>query len=141
MARPVNQIANLNFLALLGQVQRPFERSDLDQRPGVEGTGFTLTASRGDPFTLRSQVDQPDVQYAQIAMLTYLALCTTDVVSLVQDGYEFTTENIKFKVLKVTLVKLHALALSSYWGLNSPSGAWLECDWELVAVQLPDPGE
>ena len=96
-------------------------------------------AKRATRLRSAAQVDQIDRNQGQVTIISALAMCSVDVLSLTQDAYDFANEQLKFKVLAVRLVTLHDLAVASPGGLNAPSGAWLELDIELIAVSIAAP--
>lgn len=136
MALGTNQIGDFIFIALLGQREPPRQQLEIEARPSVDGLTIIRTGSRGVPFRLRSQVDQGTYNGAWTTFRSYLALINADPVAMVQGGINSTAEGFKVQVLDVRPVKIGPIKSSS-GGLNAPSAAWLECDWDLVAIANP----
>jgi hypothetical protein len=129
-------IGDHQFLRLAGNPEAIKERLVLLARPGVPGVAIWKSGQRGEPFTLRSIVDQANGPAAWSTYLAYCQLIGKDPVDLVWSGMLLTTETTKIAVLDVRQVRLIGL-LGAIGGLNAPSHALLECEWNLVPVELP----
>ncbi len=108
---------------------------EIDQRGGVDGTQFTLLGKKGEPFQLLSQVDLVSYPAAISEAQQYLDTIAGDTVPMVKDGIDYDALGMQFKVLNVTIVKIKAI-VTCVGGINPPSRAWLECVWELMAVEI-----
>jgi hypothetical protein len=127
-------IGAYTFIALDGNVILPREHAEITQRPGIAGTGLWLQGTFGDQFTLRSRVDEESMEAASDLMRGY-SLSVGTIVQLVKDDLDYYDAYVvKFLVVAVRQVTMHAIETSS-GGLNAPSAAWLEADWDLVAVE------
>lgn len=130
-----NSIGQHAFLALVGNVI-PLREQLLPpvQRAGVDGTGIRKAGTRGTLFVLVSQVDSATIGTARAKAELYKALIDSDPVVLIQSDYNFNTqENWKAKVWDVRVRELHGVVQAT-GGINSPSGAFLECEWSLMAI-------
>ena len=133
MALLDNSIGDFTFLGLTGSRQPPRTILSLDERPGVAGTEVTDEGIKGRPFMLMSWVDCEDFAAAEATYIEYLALIGQDSVSMVQGGVASETEGYSIKVLNVR--KLYSgTIVPGPGGLNPPSQAILECEWELLAI-------
>jgi hypothetical protein len=131
----LSSIGPHQFLILAGQIVPPHEQvDDPVQRRGVDGTGLWRTGRRGDKFSLRSKVDQPSLDAARLTFRQYQDLIGQDPQQLVQDDFDFSQQGFQVFVLKVHLAALKTIR-TAVGGLNPPSLAWLEGDWELIAVE------
>ena len=131
----ISSIGPFPFLILADQVVPPHEQVDEPvQRRGIDGTAVWRIGRRGEKFTLRSKVDQPSLDFARLTFAQYQSLIGQDPQTLIQDDYAFAQQNFKVLVLKVQLVALKAIR-TAVGGMFPPSLAWLECDWELIAVE------
>lgn len=136
MAALANSIGDHEFIALLGQVVPPLEwPAEPRVRLGVDGTTFMRIGRRGRQFTLKSQVDCEDLADGRLIYSNYSQEILADPLVLVQDDYDFDfSEDFKIVVMAVRLVTLHKMIVAS-GGLADPSEAFLECEWDLVAVE------
>ena len=129
-----NSIGAFTFIALDGNVVFPRPHAEISQRPGIDGTGLWLQGTFGDQFTLRSKVDKASMDTASDSMQAY-GLNVGTIAELVKDDLDYYDAYVvKFLVVAVRQVTMHAIETSS-GGLNAPSAAWLEADWDLVAVE------
>ena len=130
-----NSIGNFLFVSLHGEVVAPRQQIGRPQvRPGVDGVGLAKTGVRGQPFRLRSMVDQPDRDTAHDVFTQYQDSIGSDPVALVQSDYDYDgQEDFKVAVLGVRRVQLQDV-LTAVGGLNQPSQAKLVCEWTLIAV-------
>lgn len=135
MAFPDNFIGPHQFLSLRGSWQPPREEVQLQARPGVDGLIAWLRGRRGVPFTLLSQVDQPTLPVAYDTFATYLELVGQGAQQLLVSDRDLTELGFGVLVLDVRLVQAKWLG-SATLGLFPPSGAFLECEWDLVAVDV-----
>ncbi len=131
------RIGGFYFLALHGQVAPPSMRVEPVARPGIDGAAYWMLGVLGEPFVLRSQVDAVNLAYAQDAFDQYVLLKDAGPVILVKDSLDFTTATNpwKVKVLEVRLAACRKI-VACVGGLNPPSLALLEADWQLQAVEV-----
>lgn len=128
-----NSIGSFEFIALQGSLAAPREMVAVDQRPGVNGTELTKLGKKGEPFQMVSQVDAPNYDAARALYLQYLDLVGANPVDLVQGGKGIAGEAYSVAVLGVEIGRISPIS-RSVGGLNSPSNAFLECLWTLIAV-------
>lgn len=130
-----NSIGEHEFLAILGSVLPPREQLLAPvQRPGVDGTGVRKAGSKGTLFTLISQVDSATITTARAKAELYLAQIDADPVTLIISDHNFnTSDNWKVKVYDVRVRRIHSVVQAT-GGINDPSDAFLECEWNLMAI-------
>jgi hypothetical protein len=131
-----NSIGSEQFLEIVGMPDLAKMRLDLVERPGVDGTGIWETGTRGKPFTLLTRVDAEDLRAAIETFARYCKFPEQDSVDLMVQDVSFLTYGFTFQVLDVRPREICELANSS-GGLNPPSLAWCECEWDLVAIPEP----
>lgn len=133
-------IGDFEFVAIDGYWSPTAEVVSIDQRGGVDGTEVTAHGSKGRPFQLLTKVDQPTYAVALGTIDNYQALIYTDPVALVLNGRSSESigdNGFKVAVLDVSVQACFALAPGAMGGLYPPSLAWLECRWQLVAIENP----
>ncbi len=130
-----NSIGGHEFLAILGNIVPTRERLlPPVQRPGVDGTGIRKAGNKGSLFTLISQVDSATIDSARAKAELYLEQIDADPVVLIISDYNFSTQdNWKVKVYDVRVRRIHGIVQAT-GGINDPSGAFLECEWNLMAI-------
>jgi hypothetical protein len=133
MALPENRIGTFTFISLMGQPLNLAEEVEVITRKGVDGIAASRTGTRGKQFTLRSSVDAPNKQQAREYVEQYRALIGADPVGLVWSDLDMAIEEFYVLVLDVRPVEVTRL-LSATTGLNPPSLGWVECDWDLIAI-------
>lgn len=138
MANDDYKIGDFEFITLTGDIPAIGERIDRKVRRGVDGASFWRLGQGSEPFTLTSGVDQASVSVARQTFKEYKALQGTDPVVLRWLALDFSLqEEVKVFVHHVRQVALHELANSTP-GLNTPSLAWLACEWQLELVDVAD---
>jgi hypothetical protein len=131
-----NSIGTFTFLKLDGNPEPLKEECIVLSRPGVEGVAVWKTGRRGVKLTLRSSVDAADLDAARALVPAYQALIGADAVELVWCDIELAdVESFQVIVLDVRPVEVKAI-IGGVGGLNSPSGGWCVCDWDVVAVPI-----
>jgi hypothetical protein len=130
----LQQIGEFEFLDLVGFPEQVKRQISAIPRAGVDGHTIIDEGSRGKPFTLTSRVDQQDLAQARATYAEYCTLIGDDPVELVWQNIDLSVENFLVVVLDVVPRAMHALAWGSAGGLHPPSLAWLECDWQLLAL-------
>lgn len=131
---PLNRLGDWLFCSLTGQVVPAAERPEVIVRPGVPGILTWHTGARGEPFTLRSFVDQISLDWARYTAETYQLAPAAGAWRLVTDGFDWDTFGQRFVVLKVTPIRVqNALTVG---GLANPSLAIVEADWTLIAQEI-----
>lgn len=103
-------------------------------RGGVDGNAFWRTGRRARQFTLRSRVDLPTFAHGFLLYGMYAQLIGEDPVPLVYSGSDLSEFGILVEVVDVRMAE-HFGTVSGTGGINPPSLAFLECDWDLVAVR------
>lgn len=132
----LNQIGPFYFLDLAGGIFLPQQDNRLLERPGVPGVGLQLTGARGKPFRLRSRVDVQTVFACDDLYNQYTQIVADGAYPIAQYGNDLTGAlGVAVLVQRVTVAKKSS-ALLVVAGLSPPSKGWLECDWDLVCVQL-----
>lgn len=129
----MDKIGDEELLAIIGLPTFPRQVLEIVERPGVDGTGFWETGFRGRPCTIRTQVDCEDLSDAVDAYNRYLTMIDGEPVGITYGGVDLAAFGAKFQVLDVRAVAIHALACAS-GGLSDGSGAWCECEWDLLPV-------
>ena len=122
-------------MSLDGEVDAPREQVELLTRPGVPGIAILRQGRRGRPFQLRSFVDAPDLATARNYYVQYAALIGEAPVEIVKAGLSLSGEAFYVQVLDVRPLLIAPL-LMAVGGLNPPSAASIECQWDLVGVEL-----
>jgi hypothetical protein len=136
MALHENRIAGFSFIALHGELQPPAFQIATDDRPGVDGSEFTLVGKKGRPFSVFTQVDVADYAGAKSKFMGYRQLIEFDAVELVQGGVSTLLENYKVKVLDVIPRRLGTIRGASGYRIDATSQGWCECEWVLQAIEL-----
>ncbi len=132
-------IGDFTFVCLKGQPGVVQQEIELITRPGVDGTGLLRTGRRGQPFDLETGVDTQTLEAGRTLFNQYKALSGTDPVKMVWGAINLeTAESVLFGVLRVDLISLRPIA-ASVGGLNPPSGAWLQCRWNLIPIEKVTP--
>lgn len=135
----MNSIGLHKFIALHGSVEPVRQQiAPLLVRPGISGLGFMRTGVRGMPFRLTSAVDQVSLADCHALFGMYRLLIGAAAVELIQHDYNYQAENMLAVVLDVRLARPPQEVLCAVGGLYPPSGAKLECEWELVMVDLTE---
>ncbi len=130
----INAIHNFVCIQLDGNPIPPMQRRKIVQRGGVDGTGIWRTGNRGRVFTLRAGVDVPNMADGRLAFAVAALFTNADPLVLIQDGYDFNlNQDWKVAVMGVRQVALYAM-LHATGGLFPPSLAWLEIDFDLIAI-------
>ena len=133
----MDTIGPFHFIALHGSVEPTREQiAPLLARPGIDGLGFVRTGRRGIPFRMTSVVDQVSLEDCLAVFGFYRLLIGAAAVVLIQDGYSYLNEGMKAVVLDVRLLRPPHQVLTAVGGLHPPSGALLECEWELAMVEV-----
>lgn len=137
MAFPVNQIGEFQFIALQGDPIPPAQHLEVEHRAGVDGISIARLGVQGVPFRMLSQVDQASYSKARREFIKYQKLQGDEPQLLIHNNLVSTDEDYKVQVLRVWITPggLRRIAGAS-GGLNSPSLAMLECEWELIAVSI-----
>lgn len=132
----VYSIGQFAFISLTGEVEPLKEEIEIVRRPGVDGVGLWKTGSRGRPHTLVSGVDVADVWTARYLYSLYRTLIGANPVPMVWQGWSSQQDSFNVVVLDVRIQRDGIFALlNSTPGLNAnPAYAWLNCEWDLVAI-------
>lgn len=108
--------------------QQNFER---EVRPGVNGVGLWQTGSRGEPFTITTQLDCVSVSAASTAFAAYLAAVLTKK-DLYYLGALWGTVLVE-KVVFVSIKKF-AAGVGGIQGHTGGDGAVLTVQWVLETL-------
>lgn len=117
-----------NFLKVDGTPRGLKARTEIVQRPGIDGVEVWDNGTRGEPFQLVSYVDESTHLLAQQLMQTYR--------TYIKQTLRLDWEQQFFgncTVLDVSPVRIQRLASSS-GGLSSGAGALLVARWTLITV-------
>jgi hypothetical protein len=125
-----NSIANFNFISLEGEYDPEQPSLMIDSRPGVTGMDFTLTATKGQPFTLISLADVNSLASGKQAVRDYKTLIGLGTVAIWKNSelYMFA------KVLNVTPFRLDRISTAVGNKQSALAQAILQCRWDLVAA-------
>lgn len=124
-------IGAFQFFTLIGTPEPPKRDLEIIARQGVNGVAVWDTGTRGHPFTVRSQVDQRDLEHAWTTWHEYVA-----EIGEVRPLYWASITPVNYKVLikDVTDHRIKPIAPGSSGGYHFPSLAWLEATWTLIAI-------
>jgi hypothetical protein len=134
MAYLTNSIAFHRFTSLRGEPIPPMQAAFVDDRPGVDGVEVQQLGEKGTPFSLVSGVDVSSYSFAKVLAKSYTILVDGGTCELIQGGVNY--DAIGFRVLVLKVEELRCFPISGAIGntLNTPSAAYLECRWDLIAV-------
>jgi len=132
MAILSNKIGPFSFVSLSAPPQTPHERSEIIQRPGVDGTGFLRIGKKGEPFDVESRVDVTDWATANAVAASYKAIVNAGTYDLTFAGINYTSAGVKFVVTGVEVLSIKRLAKSS--GGLSNGLALVTARWKLFPV-------
>lgn len=138
MSLTTNKIGDFEFVSLRGEVIPPMATKVIDDRPGVDGSEFVLTGTKGRPFSVVSQVDEASYQAAKTLLGLYRALIDSEPVEIVQGGVSSESHGYRVAVLNVEPLRIMPIRNAVGNKLNPPSQGWIECRWDLVAVPLEE---
>ena len=132
MAFTVNKIDNLDFITLEGAIVPPYQRSELLQRQGLDGTQITRIGRKGE---LISTVDAKTVAHASQLYDSYLAKVVNQLYDVEQHSVKTSTRMPAFKCAVLEVKELEKRAIETPVGntFNPPSKALLVCRWVLIA--------
>lgn len=130
-----NSIGTFEFIALLGELEKPQQTLEIDQRAGTLGTTVTWTGRKGKPFQLISQVDAVDYIGARTLYDLYTELKDSEPVDVVQGGVPSGASNFLCQVLDVQPLRIGVLAAAVGQAINPPSRGYIECLWTLIAIE------
>lgn len=137
MALLINKIGNHEFIALLGTAVPPMQTVVAQSRPGVTGTEFTLTAPKGRPFALVSQVDVASYLEAWNKYTQYRQMIDADLFELIIGGVSSIAAGpYKVKVLDITPGRMMTIRGASGLTFDATSQGFCECRWELFSVPI-----
>lgn len=133
-----DRIGTFEMRTLRGPAPETVRRSlELVARPGVDGLVAVRTGTRGRPFVMRSGVDAASLAAAAARWRDYQAAIGSDPIEIVWGGKSWLDFNVRFLVLDVRLLRLTPIPSGgAVGGLNPPSLAWLECEWDLVPLDI-----
>lgn len=133
-----DRIGSFEMRTLRGPAPETVRRTlELVARPGVDGLVIVRTGTRGRPFVMRSGVDAASLDAGATRLRDYQAAIGSDPIEIIWGGKSWLDFNVRFVVLDVRLVQLVPIPPGgAVGGLNPPSLAWLECEWDLVPVSV-----
>lgn len=132
MAILTNKIGPFSFVSLSGPPQTPHERSDVIQRPGVNGTGFVKTGKKGEPFDVETRVDVADWATANAVAADYKRIVNAGTYDVIFAGVNYSSAGVKFVVNDVQITSIKKMAKSA-GGLNAGL-AVITARWRLFSV-------
>src|SRR5262245_11578976 len=104
MALTENKIGIHQFIALRGEPIPPRQAAVIDDRPGVDGSEKILVGTKGEPFSMISQVDAETYLAGKLAFEEYKLLIDGDAVALVQGGV--ISDGLGYRVLVLNVTPL-----------------------------------
>lgn len=131
-----NSIDVWQFVSLQGFQDPPAQTKAVYDRPGVDGSEFLLTGTKGRPFTLISQADAESYQDAIDTFDAYKRLIDGDAVTVVQGGISSDSRGYRCVVMNVEAIDIRAIFGAVGNLLHSPSQGWIIARWDLVAVTI-----
>lgn len=132
-----NAIGNYQFTRIEGEPLVIARQGSLLSRPGVDGVGAVRTGRRGQPFTLRTAVDQPSLWAASQTFAEYQQLKWGDPVEIVIDSVDYLQFGARYLVMEVQpLRKIPTFgAVGVLWySFAGVGGAYLEAEWQLCPI-------
>lgn len=76
------QIGDFEFIDLKRAISRTYEHVSAEKKPGVDGTTFWQLGKSGEPFTVLSCVNAPDIDAAESLVAAYQALIGQNPVTV-----------------------------------------------------------
>ena len=134
MATTDNSIGPFWFVELRGQPIPPQDRILADDRPGVDGTEFTLAGKHGPPFSLVSSVDAQSYPHAHWFLTLYKEAIAAEPLELVQAGVDMLQFGYLVKVVNVEALDIRKITGATGYTLNPPSEGWIVARWDLIAI-------
>lgn len=133
-------IGAYRFLEMAGDVPMPpSAQLEVHERNGADGVGVWETGKRGRQFTIHTCNTAQSLAKAEEKFRDYLALKEEDPQDFTFRGIEMTDYQVQ--VLDVRATELRALppnaTVGGHWE-DAPHRGWLECDWTLIAILIPD---
>ena len=134
MALPEYKLGDFKFLGILGNHSPIKEIVNLAELPGIDGTAIIKEGAKGRPFMIRTWVDCANYGQA-VGEYNYYTLMSNrnDPLELVICGVSSETLLYRVHVLDVRPVDIRACRLGGT-GLNPPSLAYVEAEWDLIAT-------
>ena len=117
-------IGGYPFVEMEGGIQKPVERVQTLERPGIDGQGYRVLGEGGEPFTLLTTTDLSTMSAAPTSMGYYRALVGTHVTVVDVQGVTFTS----VMVLNVREVAKRPMMTPAG---NLSGQALLRCEWTL----------
>jgi hypothetical protein len=130
MSYPLNKIGIHSFISLEGEYDWEQPSIQIDSRPGVTGMDFTLTATKGQPFTLISLVDCNSLEEGRQKIEEYKLLISGNPSTVWKDSEMY----VSAKVLSVTPIMLKKISTAVGNKKSALAQAILQCRWDLVAI-------
>lgn len=135
MALPEYKLGDFKFLGILGSHAPASEIISLAELPGVDGTAIIKEGRKGRPFTIRSWVDCANYSQAMTELMNYtLSKSYNEPSELVICGASSESFLYRVHVLDVRQIAAGICRLGGT-GLNPPSLAYLEAEWDLIASE------
>lgn len=126
-------VAVETFICLTGQIQNKRERTEILQRPGVDGTGVRRLAVRGTPFVLETLEDFATEALAAAAFDSYTGRIAAGPYTMIKDTVEYTDVAI-LEVVKVDS-KRHVSIVGGVNGLDGGPAVILRAQWTFVFLE------
>lgn len=131
----VFSIGPFAFISLDGVPPPVCQQPEVVAHPGVDSLSVWRTGKRGRPFTVRSRVDCASKAAAFALRKQYTEQIATGPHLMTWSDQLLVSEQAQVIVLDVRPGQVQEL-LGSSGGLNPPSLGWLECEWDLILVEV-----
>ena len=136
MARPVHQIATLEFPILRGVVAPYKQMVEVIERKGTSDLLRRATGFQSPMFNLESMLNLASFAVAQAQIESYTDTIEAGALTLIKDDYDYTQDGILIVVIDVspTLEEQRAQIAGGFGGAND--NFELRCRWQLRFVTL-----
>ncbi len=137
MSYLTNKIDVYEFISLQGQMIPPAQTKIILDRPGVNGSEFVLTGTKGRPFSLISQVDDSTRENAIYTFQGYQRLVDGDAIEVIQGGVSSDSLGYRCAVLNVEPIAIMAIAggVGNVFS-DPPHQGFIIARWDLIAVPV-----
>jgi hypothetical protein len=131
-----HSIGGLSFDDLVGMVDLPAMRREVESRTGDDGVSIFNTGRRGNIFELQSRYAFSTYALARAAEITYASTFTAATVNIVMGGTTFAGTGVQFVVIEVrTRIESIPVYQSTARGVVSPAHI-VHATWRIQAVEV-----
>lgn len=134
-------IGQFDFINLTRAISRPHEHLSLERKPGVDGVTVWQLGKAGEPFSLVSSVNPPDIAAADALLVQYQALIGASPQNV--KWANSVLNGIKVCVLDVQPIDEGMFAtLTSVGGIaaaGANTAAFLYAVWTLLPIDINQP--